>query len=78
MTFAALDLDPERYVVIDPKFYRPAEVDLLLADPTMAKKKLGWEPKTDLKQLVQMMVENDLELAEREAYQTRKGIAAAA
>ena len=78
LTFAALDLDPDRYVVIDPKFYRPAEVDLLLADPTMAKKKLGWEPKTDLKQLVQMMVETDLELAEREAYQNRKSIAAAA
>ncbi|GAB5402030.1 MAG: GDP-mannose 4,6-dehydratase [Aureliella sp.] len=67
LAFAEVDLDPDKYVVIDPKFYRPAEVELLLADPAKAEKELGWKPKTDLKQLVGMMVENDLALAEREA-----------
>lgn len=64
--FAEVGLDPNEYVVIDPKFYRPAEVDILLADPSKAKQELKWEPKTDLSQLVKMMVANDLELAERE------------
>ena len=47
---------------INPKFYRPAEVDLLIGDPAKAKAKLGWEPKTTLEQLCQMMVEADLRL----------------
>lgn len=50
------------YVVIDPKFYRPAEVDYLLGDCSKAKEKLGWEPKTDFKGLVEMMVEADLDV----------------
>jgi GDPmannose 4,6-dehydratase len=45
---------------INPKFYRPAEVDLLIGDPARAKAKLGWEPTTTLEQLCQMMVEADL------------------
>jgi GDPmannose 4,6-dehydratase len=45
---------------INPKFYRPAEVELLIGDPAKAKAKLGWEPKTTLEQLCQMMVEADL------------------
>ncbi len=67
LAFAEVGLDPAEYVVIDPKFYRPAEVELLLADPSKAEKEMGWKPKTDLKQLVGMMVESDLELAQREA-----------
>ncbi len=51
---------------IDPKYFRPAEVDLLLGDPTKAKKQLGWEPKTGFEQLVHMMTDADLILAERE------------
>jgi len=47
-------------VRVNPKFYRPAEVDLLIGDPAKAKEKLGWEPKTTLEQLCQMMVEADL------------------
>ena len=47
-------------MVIDPKFYRPAEVDLLLADPTKAQQKLGWERGIDFEGLVRMMVDNDL------------------
>jgi len=47
-------------IKINPKFYRPAEVDYLLADPSKAKKELGWEPKTTFKELVKIMVESDL------------------
>ncbi len=66
LAFDQVGLDPSDFVVIDPKFYRPAEVDLLLADPTKAENELGWKAKTDLKCLVEMMVESDLELAEKE------------
>lgn len=45
---------------INPKFYRPAEVELLIGNPEKVKAKLGWEPKTTLEQLCQMMVEADL------------------
>ena len=51
---------------VDPKYFRPAEVDLLLGDPTKARTKLGWKPKVDFEGLVNMMVDTDLELAERE------------
>jgi len=51
---------------IDPKYFRPAEVDLLLGDPTKAKRELGWEVKTSFDQLVEMMTDADLKLAERE------------
>lgn len=53
-------------IEIDPKYFRPAEVDLLLGDPAKAKSMLGWEPKTDFDALVEMMVLSDLALAERE------------
>jgi GDPmannose 4,6-dehydratase len=45
---------------VDPRFYRPAEVDLLIGDPAKAKNKLGWEPKTSLEELCRIMVEADL------------------
>ena len=64
--FGRLDLDWNKYVEIDPRYYRPAEVDLLLGDSTKARKKLGWEPKVDFKELAGMMVETDWELAKRE------------
>jgi GDPmannose 4,6-dehydratase len=66
MAFGALDLDWKQYVEIDPRYYRPAEVDHLEGDPSKARKILGWEPKTDLARLVDMMVESDMRLAERE------------
>ena len=47
-------------MVIDPKFYRPAEVDLLIGDPGKAGRVLGWEPKVSFKELVHMMVDADL------------------
>ena len=52
--------------MIDPKFYRPAEVDLLLGNPAKAKAKLGWEAKTSLETLITMMVDADLKRVERE------------
>jgi GDPmannose 4,6-dehydratase len=55
-------------VEIDPRYFRPAEVDLLLGDPTKAITKLGWKPKVQLPELVKMMVSNDLKLAEREVH----------
>jgi GDPmannose 4,6-dehydratase len=58
--FGYLDLDWKRYVEIDPRYYRPAEVDLLIGDASKARKKLGWEPKVTFKQLVRMMVDADL------------------
>ena len=58
--FRRVNLDWHDYVVIDPKFYRPAEVDLLIADPSKAKQKLDWEPSVSLDELVSMMVEADL------------------
>jgi GDPmannose 4,6-dehydratase len=58
--FGYLDLDWERYVVQDERFYRPAEVDLLVGDPTKAGAKLGWEPTVDFQQLVRLMVDADL------------------
>jgi GDPmannose 4,6-dehydratase len=63
---ACLDLDWKQYVEIDPRYFRPAEVDLLLGDSTKARETLGWRPRTSFKQLVQMMVDADMALAERE------------
>jgi len=58
--FGYLDLDWEKYVIQDPRFYRPAEVDLLVGDPSKAGAKLGWEPTVDLPQLVRLMVDADM------------------
>jgi GDPmannose 4,6-dehydratase len=60
--FAAVDLDWERYVVTDQSLHRPAEVDLLCADPKKARVQLGWEPTVSFEELVAMMVESDLQL----------------
>jgi len=57
--FALLDLDWKEYVRYDPRYERPAEVDLLLGDPSKAKRILNWEPKVTFKELVKMMVEAD-------------------
>lgn len=66
IAFEHVGLDYEKYVVIDPKFYRPAEVDLLLGDPSKAEKKLGWKAKTGLEELIRMMVDADMKRVERE------------
>jgi GDPmannose 4,6-dehydratase len=62
VAFSHVGLDWEQHVVIDPKFYRPAEVDLLVSDPSKARAKLGWEPETDFATLIQMMVDSDLRI----------------
>jgi GDPmannose 4,6-dehydratase len=59
--FAAVDLDWRPYVMQDPRFMRPAEVDLLVGDPSRARSELQWEPEVDFDQLVRMMVDADLE-----------------
>lgn len=66
IAFSRVGLDYEKYVVIDPKFYRPAEVDLLLGDPSKAKEKLGWTAKTSLEDLIHMMVDADINRVEKE------------
>ena len=58
--FGHVGLDWNKYVGVDAKFIRPAEVDLLIGDPSKAKKELGWEPAVDFKQLIAMMVDADL------------------
>jgi GDPmannose 4,6-dehydratase len=64
--FSHVGLDWQEYVEIDPKYYRPAEVDLLVGDPGKAKKQLGWEPKTTFKELTRLMVDADVEALEAE------------
>lgn len=64
--FSAVDLDWKQYVEIDPQYYRPAEVELLCADPTKAREKLNWEPKVTFEELARLMVEADLKLTEQE------------
>jgi len=60
--FGYVGMDWHKYVEIDPRYFRPTEVDYLLCDPTKAKTKLGWEPKVKFHELVRIMVDADLEL----------------
>jgi GDPmannose 4,6-dehydratase len=66
LAFEHAGLPWQEHVKIDPRYFRPAEVDLLLADPTKAKTKLGWTPKVSFRELVARMVDADVELAARE------------
>ena len=66
MAFDQLGLNYEDHVEIDPRYYRPAEVDLLLGDATKAHEQLGWKPQTSFDQLVDMMVKQDLGIAQQE------------
>ncbi len=66
IAFEHVGLDWEKHVVIDPKFFRPAEVDLLIGDCSKAKNKLGWKPRVDFPQLVKMMVDSDIERVKEE------------
>ncbi len=65
-TFQVLDLDYRQYVEHDPRYDRPAEVDLLLGDPAKAKRVLGWAPRVGFEGLVHMMVDADMKLAQQE------------
>ena len=60
LAFAHVGFDPDRYVKTDPEFLRPAEVDRLVGDASKARERLSWQPKTSLRELVEMMVEADL------------------
>lgn len=64
--FGLLDIDWQKHVDIDPRYYRPTEVDLLLGDASKAREQLGWKPQVGFKELVRLMVEHDLELARQE------------
>jgi len=64
--FGQLDLDWEKHVEIDPRYFRPAEVEALRGDPSRTTRELGWKPRTSFEELVKMMVENDWELARQE------------
>jgi len=66
LAFGMLDLDWRKYVKIDPRYFRPTEVDHLLGDASKAREKLGWRPRVSFEELVRMMVEHDLELARQE------------
>jgi len=61
--FGYLDLDWTKYVEIDPRYYRPSEVDLLQGDASKARRELGWEPQVSFKQMVQLMVDHDWKIA---------------
>ena len=58
--FGLMGLDYQDYVQVDPRYFRPTEVDLLMGSPAKAQKKLGWRPKVGFRQLTRMMVEADL------------------
>ncbi len=64
--FSQLELDWREYVIIDPRYFRPTEVDYLLGDASKAWEELGWKPRVTFKELVKMMLEHDLELAKQE------------
>jgi GDPmannose 4,6-dehydratase len=65
-TFGRLGLDYNDFVAIDPRYFRPAEVDLLLGSSEKARRQLDWQPRVSFDELVEMMVDADLELAEKE------------
>ncbi len=64
--FSKLDLDYKKHVKVDPQYFRPTEVDVLLGDSSKAQKILGWKPKVSFDQLIDMMISADLELAQKE------------
>ena len=77
LAFAKVDLDWKDHVEIDERYLRPAEVELLLGDPTKAQQKFGWQPKVDLEQLAGMMIETDWELARQERLLRDHGVTTA-
>ena len=66
IAFSYLDLDYQDYVVIDPQYYRPAEVDVLLGDSSKAKRKLNWRANTELEQMIKVMVDADMQRISKE------------
>jgi GDPmannose 4,6-dehydratase len=78
IAFDHVGLPWQRHVVVDPQFYRPAEVDLLLADPSKAQERLGWLPQVSFERLVTMMVDADLALVSKSLMSERQARAAKA
>ncbi len=78
IAFDQVGLNWEKHVVVDPEFYRPAEVDQLLADPTKANTQLGWKPLVTFDKLVRMMVDEDMRLLRQKLSQTQMPAARAA
>ncbi len=74
IAFSEIGFNPKEYIEIDSKYLRPNEVNHLLGDPSKAKKELGWNPKTSFNELVKMMVEEDIKLAEQEKILLSKGL----
>jgi len=64
--FAKLDLDYKKYIAVDPRYFRPTEVDVLLGDASKARKILGWQPKVSFEKLIDMMIAADMEIARKE------------
>jgi GDPmannose 4,6-dehydratase len=64
--FSYAGLDWQKYIKVDPRYYRPAEVDHLIGDATKARKILGWKPRTTFKELIRLMVDADIELVNKE------------
>jgi len=73
VAFEHAGLDPAEHVVTDPRFLRPAEVELLVGDYSKAREKLGWEPRTSFDELVRLMVDADLEMLARGVPQKQAG-----
>ncbi len=69
--FTYAELDWKKYVQIDPRYFRPTEVETLIGDATKARRKLKWKPKVGFKELVRMMVDADMKLVEKELYGTK-------
>jgi len=65
IAFGHLDLDWEEFVKVDPRFFRPAEVDLLLGNSEKARKELGWSPKVSFEEMIKLMVDADMELLKK-------------
>jgi GDPmannose 4,6-dehydratase len=70
LAFSLVNLDWKKYVVIDPKLVRPADVDALISDPRRAREELGWTPRVNFQELVRMMVEADVALVSRKRQET--------
>ncbi len=62
LAFGYVGLDYQKHVVVDERFFRPAEVDLLVGDPSRAREQLGWKPEVSFEQLVEMMVDADMRM----------------
>lgn len=75
LAFKYVGLDYQDYVVIDPKFFRPAEVEILVGNPAKAREKIGWEAKTSLEQLIHLMVDADLNRVYQELTLKNNGLA---